>query len=610
MALPSIDDVVDSASRSARRFPLVLLAAVIAAWASIVLARGSGGSEQYSRIAFVATLAVPLLFALTLFAERRAFSTAARWAILAAGIAALVWFGVAWPGWPGNMQARKYLQIGLAIVLMVAFLPFAGSQSQTGFWEYNKALVIRFVTSGVYSGAFYAGLAVAMTALEQLFGVPLPKLILLYLFIVLAFVFNTWFFLGGIPPELQVFERSTDYPVVLRKFTQLVLIPIVVLYQVILTIYLGKVLLTAQWPSGWIGYLVASVAAVGTLSWLLIYPLEDRAEYAWVRGYSRGFMIAILPSMGMLWMAISQRVGEYGVTESRYALIALSVWFTGIAIYYALTRSRNIQLIPASLCAVALLTFGGPWGMYAVSESSQVGRLRAILERDSLLAGEHLQPAPRPVSRDDRIQIGSILQYLLSMHGQAAISAWYSDSLRRVAGSGKFPKSQGAGAKAIMESLNLEYVDPATVANASTNRADGSFSYTASAQLPVVPIHGYTHAIRLSAATWRTVHDSLQLDSRTWLRLAPDSARLLVARDGANILEISLRPVLDSASGFGRPASVPAMASPLLHMEVRQTNGAALLYVTRMFGVRRANGPRVTSLEGELFLQLPPATAK
>lgn len=72
----------------------------------------------------------------------------------------------------------------------------------------------------------------------------------------------------------------------------------------------------------WSGWLVSSVAVIGLLSWLLIHPLEEREEYAWVKTYTRGFYIALLRAVVMLWLAIYKRVMEYGITKPRYFLRA------------------------------------------------------------------------------------------------------------------------------------------------------------------------------------------------------------------------------------------------------------------------------------------------
>ena len=189
----------------------------------------------------------------------------------------------------------------------------------------------------------------------------------------------------------------------------------------ILSIYLIKVIVTQQWPSNWIGWLVSSVSVVGILSVLLVYPVRHKADSGWIRTYSRVFYIALLPSVTMLLMAIWQRVHQYGVTENRYFLIVLACWLALIAIYFSVRSSRNTKLIPTTLALLSLATFFGPWGAYTVSKNSQLGRLTDLLTANGLLAEDGRVMAAERVAYDDRREISATLRYLIQTHGEGAL---------------------------------------------------------------------------------------------------------------------------------------------------------------------------------------------
>src|SRR5439155_15402441 len=69
--LPALGVLVTAAERALRRFPLVVLAAVVAAAAGMLLVNSGDDEERYARVLIAATLGLPLVFALTLTAERR-----------------------------------------------------------------------------------------------------------------------------------------------------------------------------------------------------------------------------------------------------------------------------------------------------------------------------------------------------------------------------------------------------------------------------------------------------------------------------------------------------------------------------------------------------------
>ncbi len=453
MRFPAIGDVVSAALHSARRFPFVLAVAAVATYSAIELEKHPGGEQDYTRLLATATLGLPLLFALTLVAERRVRSAAIQWLLPAAGVGVLLAFWSAFPHWSPALQWLRYAQLSVAFHLLVAFLPYLGFDEPNGFWQYNKALFLRILTAALYSAVLYVGLAVALLALDKLLGIKLPGGSYAKLWFVIVFMFNTWFFLAGVPDDFAALEARTDYPAGLRILTQYVLIPIVTVYLVILTLELGKVFLTRVWPSGWIGYLVTSAAGVGMLSWLLVYPLETRERYAWVKTFTKGFYIALMPSIVMLWMALWKRVAEYGITEPRYFPIVFSIWLAAIALYYTTSRSRNIKVIPASLCALALLTFAGPWSAYSVSRSSQLNRLGDLLTRNGLLHDGHLRPATHDVSIADEHEISGGFRYLLETHGGNAVSSWFTDSIRLAAHTRAITKTvvMDSGTKVVQE---------------------------------------------------------------------------------------------------------------------------------------------------------------
>jgi len=212
MRFPAIGDVVSAALQSARRFPFVLAAAAVATYAAIELEKQPGNDQDYTRLLATATLGLPLLFALTLVAERRVRSAAIQWVLPAAGVGALLAFWSAWPHWSSALQWLRYAQLSVAFHLLVAFLPYMGFDQPNGFWQYNKALFLRILTAALYSAVLYVGLAVALLALDKLLGIKLPDGSYAKLWFAIVFMFNTWFFLSGVPDDFAALAARTGMP--------------------------------------------------------------------------------------------------------------------------------------------------------------------------------------------------------------------------------------------------------------------------------------------------------------------------------------------------------------------------------------------------------------
>jgi hypothetical protein len=586
--------VITAARATMARYPFVLFAAFAASVFGVLLVEDD---DLWQRWFFPATLGLPLLLAVALLAERRGWSAARRALLGFGGVLVLLALALLWPRWSETVAITRWFQLSVAFHLLVAFLPFAGYDEPNGFWQYNKSLFIRFLTAGVFSAVLYAGLAIAVAALDQLFGVDVEPETYARLWFVIAFLFNTWFFLSGVPRDLAALERHGGYPKGLKVFAQYILVPLVTVYLAILMTYLVKVIATQDWPSGWIGYLVSSVAAVGIFALLLVYPIRERAENRWITTYSRWFYIALFPAVVMLWLAIWQRVGQYGVTEPRYFLTILSIWLAGIAVYFTLRGSRRIILIPASLCAVAVVAFFGPWSAYAVSRRSQTHRLEQVLVRHELLVDGVLRPATRDVPYIDRREISAGLRYLIETHGTGSIEEWFGGSLATIdtVGQGTRPSERhetDERTRLITAYLGVPYVG-------RWQRGDvESFNYFVRQDAEAIPIRDFDYAARVDGV----VHDTVRLTADLRLRYDSTGVALELLQESDFLVSVPLLPVLERAqqfAGTGGDRSIPR--DSLLTM-AENTRARLAVYVTAISGQRLEEGVALSSLSAEVYL--------
>ncbi len=410
--------LIRSATATAARFPASLLAAATAATAATLLINDTGSTPILGRVLATAILGLSLATAAHLAGHRAAHHVpAARWALPTLTLLALGTWAAISHAIPDRLFATRWLALLLFGHLAVAITLWRPKGETPSFWQFNRRLLERILLATLYAATLFLGLAVALAAVDKLLGIDIPSEAYPQLFALLTLLFHPWFVLHGVPHrrDLDALVTQNEYPTGLKLFAQYVLVPLVTLYLVILTLYLARILITQSWPSGWIGYLVSSVSVIGTLALLLVHPLRDRVEERWISAYARWYFLALLPALVMLLLAIGKRIGQYGITEPRYALLVLAAWMTGIAAYFGITRSRRIALIPVSLAAVTLLALIGPWSMTAMSRRSQAGRLAAILGRSPL------PPRPgQPLAEGDRREVVAILTYLERAHGASA----------------------------------------------------------------------------------------------------------------------------------------------------------------------------------------------
>lgn len=414
------------------RFPFVLVSALAAAivthrWIDLEMA-GTRGGEQLPPLLLTFMLGIPLLFAIRMTGEARGWSTARRNYAALAGLVALTIYYVLLPFPLQNAEGYRFVLLLAALHLWVAFAPFSGRRaSQNGFWQYNRLLFQRFVVATLYSGVLFTGLSLALAACDALLGLDVDEETYFQLFVWIGFVYNTWFFLAGVPRDLKRLDDLREYPNSLRIFTQYVLIPLAAVYLVILYAYLGKILVQWELPEGWVGYPIIGVSIVGMLALLLVHPLRESEEYTWIARYSGLFYWALFPLMGLVAVAIWTRIAEYGITEKRYLLVVAAAWLFAIAVFFTLSRGDSIRIIPISLCAVTLLAAVGPLSATAVSRRSQVDRLREILIASEVMEDGRISEAHPDVSFEQEREISAIVQYLHDQHGLHLIRDWYAE---------------------------------------------------------------------------------------------------------------------------------------------------------------------------------------
>jgi hypothetical protein len=457
---PSIRNTVRDAQHTLSRFPFVILDAMVCTVAALILIDHTGPPRPtiLFPILLATLLGIPLLVAFALMAEKRKWnlkqSLAAQ--IICLLLVAAYAFSVPedFANAPG-IHLFRFFVLAIGCHLLVAVNPFFRRGTVNGFWHLNMKLFLRILTSVVYALVLYGGLAIALAALDKLFGVSIPGKRYTELWILLNGTFCTWFFLAGVPEDLDGLDSIDDYPKGLKIFAQYILIPLVIVYLIILYAYMGKIVVTWDWPQGWVSKLILGFAGTGIFTLLLLHPISGKTENVWIKTISRWFYTIVAPLVFMLFLAVWRRVAQYGFTEERYLAIASGIWLAVVIFYNFLSKQKSIKFIPASLCVAIFFASVGPWSAFAISETSQVGRLRVLLLKDSVLLNGTIQSVHSVVSFEDSRQISSVIEYLHDMHGYDKIRPWFAESLRKNSSANGLAIK---GPEEVTKSMGIDYV--------------------------------------------------------------------------------------------------------------------------------------------------------
>lgn len=431
MKLPSISVITRGIAGIFKRFPFVVVVSIIGTICAILSLEGEyDPKDVVARIVMnlllASALGLPIFIATTLTAEKMRWSNSLKLGIQSAFVVALGLYCWVLPAgwWLVEWWVNQFFLLNAGFHLLVAVAPFLAKNQFNGFWQYNKTLFLRILTAVLFATVLHLGLVTAIYALKVLLGLDLGIKWYLKQWIFIMGIFNTWFFLAGIPENLDSLESETGYPKGLKIFTQYVLMPLVTIYLVILYLYAGKILIAWDLPKGMVSGLVLGFSITGIFSLLLVFPIQELEENRWMKIFSRWFYRAVIPLVFILFLAAWRRISDYGFTESRYLLMILAFWLAGISLYFTISRAKNIKSIPLSLAVLAFVISFGPWGMFKVSERSQVRRLESILQQNSLLADGKIIDAKQVIPQKDRQEIRSILFYLERVHSLNVIQSW------------------------------------------------------------------------------------------------------------------------------------------------------------------------------------------
>jgi hypothetical protein len=433
MRLPSMRDLQMHTMRTMHRFPVEIFVALVGTVAAVLLALEiapmvSASSDElqlrlYTRVILGCIILLSTSLSLSLTREAGKITWPVQLGIFTVAATATTWYMwmFSFTPWDGAQCGVVILAVHLLVALSAMW-----RRDRLEFWDVNKVLFLRTLTAALFTMVLGSGLNLALFALNELFGLDVNGKWYGTMWAVLLGLFNTWFVLGGIPlpPSDEAERPAPSFPRGLRIFVQYVLLPLVLVFLCILYAYGIKVLFFTQ-LNGSVAYFIDALAVVGTLSFLLLYPLRNDAEHAWIHFYAAWFGRLMLPLCVLLWIALIVRVQAYGITEQRYLGLALAVVLTVLALYLAIVRNPDLRIIPAALLLACIVSVSGPIGMLQVAYRSQTQRAEDVLRSGGVLQdGRYDIAKAQQLSEQDKRIVQSTLRYLNTYESNSRMDTW------------------------------------------------------------------------------------------------------------------------------------------------------------------------------------------
>ncbi len=475
---PSFQNVLNAIQKTVLRFPLEVLTAIIGTILAIILNEikyDNPDREFYEKALMSSSLCLVLFLSLSLFflsSNKKPILRFITSLILGSLIVAFIF---SFREKITQTEFQQFFVLNIALHLLVSFAGFLPKKyNQEEFWEFNKQLFLRILTSGLYSVVLYGGLTLAILAVEKLFKFDFYNNIYLYIFFTISGIFNTIFFLSGVPEiNDEEIPLQLNYPKGLKNFTQYVLLPLISLYLIILICYEAKILVTLSLPVGWVSYLVLAFAITGILSFLLVHPIANENGNLWMRTFNRWFYFLLIPLLALLFWAILYRINLYGFTHERYYVLLLSIWLAVVVAYFLIRKQPKIKFIPISMCIAGLFSIVGPQSADSVSKYSQLSRFE-----------NYLQKTDKKLTFEQEQELSSIVAFLDKNYGFEVMLPYADKKLDKL-----YKKDKDPGINQIMESLGFRY--RSEYARKDDKNDFFSYYYYENDENVVENIHGY-----------------------------------------------------------------------------------------------------------------------
>lgn len=381
-------EIIQKAGEVLLRYPMVLVMALLASIGAVCMFENNRYQDiffVFSKFTACCCIGISLMFAIKMLSQRIGKSLI----LEIAGTVFLIGFYYILPSKEKDFtEVYGYIIAITALLshLLVSFVAFLSRDRELRFWQYNKNLFINIFLTGVFTGVLTGGVELAILAVDKLFDFNFGDRFYTDTLYVLAIFGSCFIFLLFNEKGLDRLEKDSNYPVILKFFTQFVLIPLLFIYLVILYFYSLKILINWELPRGWVSYLILAYSIVGILALLLVHPLKEDHTKSWVRIFSKLFYFTIIPLIILLFTAIFTRILEYGYTEPRYFVLLLALWLLSVVIYFIISKKATIKYIPISLFVFGFFSLIFPYlNAFSVAKRSQKTELTKLLNENKII---------------------------------------------------------------------------------------------------------------------------------------------------------------------------------------------------------------------------------
>jgi hypothetical protein len=329
---------------------------------------------------------------------------------------------------PDHFTAAHVFFLG-ALKLSLLFAPYINRQgTDDSIWHYNYLNLIAALTAGAAALLLCLGLSALVASVDYLFELKMEHKIYGDIWTCGWFLFAPLCLLAQWADRFDFEPHDCPTPRGIRFIANYLQVPLVAAYTLLLYAYALKIAIPLALPRGNLAYMVTGFGAIGAATHLVIYPMRRDGTWLLQAFYKYFYRFMIVP-LTLLAVGIWTRIGQYGLTEDRYAIVVCLLWLAGISGFFLLhPRRAHLKYVPMALAVLCLVASAGPWGAVELSSLSQAARLKSLLAQAGVMKpdGSIVKTEKEPPFAL-RKEISSVVDYFYTGRRIGRIAALITD---------------------------------------------------------------------------------------------------------------------------------------------------------------------------------------
>lgn len=503
----------------------------------------------------------------------------------------------------------SFIFVSIALLSSLLFSPYLKRQSNmNSVWYFNYQTGVAIFFAAAAATVLGGGLSLILVSVGYLFEADISSKLYGDVWIFAWGGLFPVYVLANLSKAFDFEDENCSFPKGINFIANYILTPLMFAYMAILYAYVIKIVFQWELPKGNLGWMVTSFGAVGVATKLLAYPIRDKGTRL-MRWFDQYFYFALIVPVVILFVAIGFRISDYGVTEQRYAVVMLGLWFVVLILMSVRYKEKfHIKYVPMVLTVLALVASAGPWGASQVSLNSQLTRFESLLLKNKLLVNGQVIKSVDEISFEDRKSLSSIADYLSS-------NKWRSRKVRPLfkdllAEEENFELSVKEKISA-RQLLALVDIDHMTRWQARQNEKVVHFNYKNNQDYTseLIDVSGYDFVARNSVYIYKNNTDKNKLkltrkDSEEEITVMVKNDILSITRNNGERIEFDLEALVLSLRKEGVRHITVKNSDKLKLIKVSETGGFKAHLVLEMLSGKVKDNKEVTIRNLRYFLML------